>query len=101
MRRKTCDICDEIQGLWGRIYWRTGNLLRQRVTTHNQQIRDHSTRMLKASKHISNCANAMTPKYEIFPFYKMYSENTTLRRAKETIYIYTFCNNLPMLKTNH
>ena len=63
----------------------TGNYLRKRVTVHNQQIRDPSTRMLHVSEHISTCANRQDPKYYIFPFYKMYSESTSLRRAKENI----------------
>ena len=67
----------------------TGNPLRQRVTIHNQQIRDPKTRMLKVSEHIANCAHALNPKYNIFPFYKMYSESTTLRRAKEKLFINT------------
>ena len=68
----------------------TGNLLRQRVLIDNQQIRDPSTRMLKVRENISYCANAMTPKYDIFfPFYKMYSDSTTLRRAKKTLFINT------------
>ena len=67
----------------------TGNLLRQRVTVHNQQIRDPRTRILKVSEHIANCAHTFNPKYKIFPFYKMYSESTTLRRAKEKLFIST------------
>ena len=58
----------------------TGNLLRQRVTIHNQQIRDPKTRMLKVSEHIANCAHNLNPKYKIFPFYKMYSESTRVGR---------------------
>ena len=49
----------------------TGNFLRKRVTVHNQQIRDPSTRMLKVSEHIDNCAKHLNPKYFIYPFYKM------------------------------
>ena len=44
----------------------TGNLLRQRVTIYNQKIRDPITSMFKVSEHISNCVNAMTPKYNFF-----------------------------------
>lgn len=65
----------------------TGNYLRRRVTVHNQQIRDPKTRMLYVSEHISICAGDMTPPYNIFPFYKMYSESTSLRRAKENYFI--------------
>ena len=65
----------------------TGNYLRKRVTVHNQQIRVPSTRMLHVSEHMSTCANRQDPKYYIFPFYKIYSESTSLRRAKEKYFI--------------
>ncbi len=39
----------------------TGDFLRKRVTVHNQQIRDPSTRMLKVSAHIDYCANMYSP----------------------------------------
>ena len=55
------------------------NLLRQRVTIHNQQICDPSTRMLKVSEHIANCGNALTLKYDISLFFKMHSESATLQ----------------------
>ena len=54
-----------------------GDLLRQTFTLHGQQIRDPSIRMLQVREDIANCANAMTPKYDAFLFYKMYSESTT------------------------
>ena len=65
----------------------TGNFLRRRVTVHNQQIRDPNTRILFISEHVSICAQQMSPKYHIFPFYKMYSDSTSLRRAKEHYFI--------------
>ena len=43
--------------------------------------------MLKVSEHIDICAKTLTPKYQIFPFYKMYSESINLRRAKERYFI--------------
>ena len=67
----------------------TGNFLRKRVTVHNQQIRDPRTRMLRVSGHIDECASHLNPKYHIFPFYKMYSESTSLRKAKEKYFIDT------------
>ena len=39
--------------------------------------------MLQVSAQIDTCANNIFPKYYVFPFYKMYSESTTLRWAKE------------------
>ena len=65
----------------------TGNFLRRRVTVHNQQIRDPNTRILFVSEHLNVCAQQMNPKYHIFTFYKMYSDSTSLRRAKEHYFI--------------
>lgn len=67
----------------------TGNFQRKRVTVHNQQIRDPRTRMLKVSEHIDTCAGNLNPKYFIFPFYKLYTESATFRRAKEKYFINT------------
>ena len=49
----------------------TGNFLRKRVTVHNQHIRDPKTRV---SEQFNSCANLLEPKYNIFPFYKMYTD---------------------------
>ena len=43
----------------------TGNL-RNRVTVHNQHIRDENLRHLKVSEHLAMCAGHMDPKYHIF-----------------------------------
>lgn len=67
----------------------TGDFLRKRVTVHNQQIRDPKTRMLKVSAHIDSCAARHTPKYHIFPFYKMKTENSNCRKTKELFFIRT------------
>lgn len=66
----------------------TGDL-RKRVTVHNQQIRDIRTRMLPVSTHIYNCAASYSPKYTIFPFFKMSTESVLRRRQKETYFIRT------------
>ena len=65
----------------------TGNFLHKRVDIHNQQIRDPRTRMLRVSGHSDDCVSNLNPKYDIFLFYEMYSESTTLRRAKEKSFI--------------
>ena len=57
------------------------------ITVHNQHIRDLKTRMLNVSEHIDYCANLLEPKYNIFPFYKMYTDSVTLRRSKEKLFI--------------
>ena len=38
----------------------TGDVLRNRVTVHKQQIRDPHTRMLGVSKHIDECATGFS-----------------------------------------
>ena len=57
----------------------TGDVLRNRVTVHKQQIRDPHTRMLGVSKHIDECAAGLTPQFTIFPFYKILSILTYFR----------------------
>ena len=57
----------------------TGDVLRNRVTVHKQQIRDPHTRMLGVSKHIDECAAGLTPQFTIFPFYKILSISTYFR----------------------
>ena len=49
----------------------TGDVLRNRVTVHKQQIRDLHTCMLGITKHIDECAAGLTPQFTIFPFYKI------------------------------
>ena len=61
----------------------TGIFLSKRVTIYNQQIRDPRTRMLKVSEHKDTCTYTLNSKYFIFPFYKMYTDSPTLRRAND------------------
>ena len=68
----------------------TGNYLRRRVTVYNQQIRDPKTRMVFVSEYI--CSPNESKVY-IFPFYKMYLDSTSLRRAKENYFITLLKNN--------
>ena len=91
----TCEIKNVIYVMKCRGYGEeyigeTGNFLRKRVTIHNQQIRNPRTRMLRVSGHIDECASNLNPKHYVFPFYKMYSESTTLRRTKEKSFINSF-----------
>ena len=67
----------------------TGIQLRNRVTIHNQQIRDHNLRFLRVSQHLASCPTA-TPRYSIFPFYKMGTEDQSARRIKEDLFIKMF-----------
>ena len=45
------------------------------------------TRMLFFSERLSICARQMNTKFYIFPFYKVYFDSTSLRRAKENYFI--------------
>ena len=65
----------------------TGDVLRNRVTVHKQQVRDPSTRMLGVSKHIDECAVGLTPQFSIFPFYKILSSSENMRKNKEKLFI--------------
>ena len=68
-----CSVCRE------EYIGQTDNYLRKLVTVQNQQVRDPRTSMLYVSGHIDTCANRFNPKYTIFSFYKMYSEDAPRR----------------------
>ena len=68
----------------------TGDVLRNRVTVHKQQIRDPDTRMLGVSAHIDECAAGLTPQFTIFPFYKILSSTESMRKNKERFFILKF-----------
>ena len=65
----------------------TGDVLRNRVTVHKQQIRDPHSRMLGVSKLIDECAAGLTPQFTIFPFYKILSPSEVTRKNKERFFI--------------
>ena len=65
----------------------TGDVLRNRVTVHKQQIRDLHTRMLGVSKYIDKCAAGLTPQFTIFPFYTIFSPSEGMRKNKERLFI--------------
>ncbi len=64
----------------------TGDLLRNRMRVHRQQIKDEDKRILNVSHHIANCAGK-EPYFNIFPIYKMNTPNILLRREKEQVFI--------------
>ena len=68
----------------------TGDFLRKRVNVHRQHIRDPNVRILYVSEHIDNCAKQETPMFTIFPLLKNQTENTLLRREKESYFIKLF-----------
>ena len=53
----------------------TGDVLRNRVTVHKQQIRD-------PRKHIDECATGLAPQFTIFPFYKILSPSEGMGKTK-------------------
>ena len=68
----------------------TGDVLRNRVTVHKQQIRDTHTRMLGVSAHIDEYVAGLTPQFTIFPFYKILSSTESMRKNKERFFILKF-----------
>ena len=67
----------------------TGGKLRDRRTVHAQQIRDPSTRQIPLSAHLDMCSK-VTPKFVMFPFFKIKTETTSARIAKEHFFIKCF-----------
>lgn len=58
--------------------------LRMRMNVHRQHLRDESLRILNVSKHIHCCSKG---KFQVFPFYQMYTNDKSLREAKEQYFI--------------
>ena len=66
----------------------TGDILRNRVRVHRQQIDNPSLMNLKVSHHISQCSKHMQKhKFQIIPIYKIKKDDTNLRRQMETYFI--------------
>lgn len=61
----------------------TKNMLKVRLNTHRQQIRDETQRHLKVSKHIAQCGGI----FQIFPFFKMKGESDIERKRTERRFI--------------
>ena len=70
--------------------------LRNRVTVHNQQIRDPNTRKIQLSQHLDECSYT-GQKYQIFPFFKLQNDSIIQRKQKETYFITKF---KPKLNSN-
>lgn len=79
----TCPGCNEFY------IGQTGDKLRTRRTVHAQQIRDPATRQLPLSTHLDRCTKNDI-KFKIFPFYKLKSENLSIRISKENHFIKCF-----------
>ena len=68
----------------------TGDVLRNRMTLHRQHIRDSRYIVLHVSQHIAKCAKGKNIQFEITPFYKITSDDETLRKSKEKYFIKLF-----------
>ena len=66
-----------------------------RITLHNQHIRQAELRKIPVSGHIADCSD-QDPKYFVFPFYQMKTESIVKRKEKEKHSIRTF---LPKLNS--
>ena len=63
----------------------TGDILRNRIRVHRQQIDNPNLMNLKVSHHISQCAK--NDKFRIIPIYKMKKDDTNLRKNMEKYFI--------------
>ena len=66
---------------------RNGTQLTARMRVHRQQINDPSIRNTPCSEHFDNCAMG---NYQVFPFYKLKTESTSMRRVRENYFIKLF-----------
>ena len=76
----------------------TGDILRNRVRVHRQQIDNPNLMNLKVSHHISQCSKHVqkNDQFQIIPIYKIKKDDTNLRRQMETYFI-----NMLMPDLNH
>lgn len=64
----------------------TGTTLRTRIRIHKQHISTPEYRKIKVSEHLDVCGHGQ---FSVFPFYKLYTEDTISRREKERHFIKT------------
>ena len=86
----TCTGC----GHTGNYIGEMGDVPRNRVTVHKQQIRDPHTCMLGVSKHIDECAAGLTPQFTIFP---ILSSSKNMRKNKEKFFLFWSINPFLMI----
>ena len=65
----------------------TGTSLRARIRVHKQHIHVPEYRKIKLSEHINVRGHGQ---FQVFPFYKLLSDNVLQRREKEKIFYSTF-----------
>ena len=87
---KNLIYCITCQGCKRQYIGETGDILRNRVRVHRQQIRQKEYRQLKLSEHLEQCAGSIEPCFLITPFYKMNVEDKMKRCLKEEFFINKF-----------
>ena len=65
----------------------TGTTLRSRIRVHKQHIQVPEYRKIKLSAHLDTCGRG---KFQVFPFYKLYTDNVIQRREQEKHFIRKF-----------
>ena len=65
----------------------TGTRLRARIRVHKQHFHVPEYRKIKLSEHIDVCGHGQ---FQVFPFYKLLSDNVVERREKENYFIQLF-----------
>ena len=68
----------------------TGDVIRNRVRVHKQQILHEDKRMLGMSEHISKCSQNYSPNFKMIPFFKIKSENEDFRKNIESHFLRRF-----------
>ena len=77
----TCSGCRQIY------IGETGTTLRARIRVHKQHIKEPAYRKIKLSEHLAVCGNGH---FNVFPFYKLFTDNLVERREKEKYFIHSF-----------
>ena len=81
-------ICDKCRAFY---IGQTSNELRNRMTLHRQQTNTAEYRLLKVNKHLHECANG---NFQVFPIYKIFSQDASFREEKELYFIRTLQSDL-------
>jgi ferredoxin len=80
----------QCQGCLENYIGQTSDSLRARIRVHKQQINTPEYRKIPVSKHIAECARDHSIPFKVFPFYKLFQSDKTLRDVKEQSFIHTF-----------
>ena len=67
-----CIVCS---GCGEKYIGQTGDVIRNRVRVHKQQILHEDKRMFGMSEHISKCSQNYSPNFKIIFFFKIKSDN--------------------------